>query len=158
MSGIGPKRTCACAPQMSAFGGKADMPPCECLLLLSLLGVKQTSACALHMSANDPKRTWAASSARPFRASLGRYDASILSPGGGNATARVHYFSLRRGSHMAACCTCPAADDPSGRVLEPRIARTAAPADRRFRGAAQAIWLYQRPQCGCRSPLCGRVV
>ena len=25
MSAIGTKRTCACAPQMSAFGGKADM-------------------------------------------------------------------------------------------------------------------------------------
>src|SRR6185312_2662300 len=25
MSAFGPKRTCACAPQMSAFGGKADI-------------------------------------------------------------------------------------------------------------------------------------
>src|SRR5262245_26426595 len=44
---------------MSAFGGKADMTVCGCLLSRSLLGVKRTRACALHMSAFDPKRTLA---------------------------------------------------------------------------------------------------
>jgi len=42
MSAIGPKRTSLVAPHMSAFGGKADI----CRF-------------ALHMSAFDPKRTWA---------------------------------------------------------------------------------------------------
>jgi hypothetical protein len=42
---------------MSAFGGKADMTICACLLSWSLLGVKRTSFVALHMSASDPKRT-----------------------------------------------------------------------------------------------------
>ena len=42
---------------MSAFGGKADMPIAECLLLRSLLGVKRTCLFAAQMSAYDPKRT-----------------------------------------------------------------------------------------------------
>src|SRR5262249_12299885 len=57
MSAIGPKQTSACAPHMSAFGGKADMTFAGSPLSRSLLGVKRTWACALHMSANDPKRT-----------------------------------------------------------------------------------------------------
>src|SRR5262245_51372746 len=57
MSAIGPKRTSLVAPHMSAFGGKADMTVCGCLLFRSLLGVKRTWAIALHMSAFDPKRT-----------------------------------------------------------------------------------------------------
>src|SRR5262245_41935706 len=56
MSAFGPKRTCASALHMSAFGGKADMTS-RCLLSRSLLGVKRTSPVALHMSASDPKRT-----------------------------------------------------------------------------------------------------
>src|SRR5262249_6086218 len=42
---------------MSAFGGKADMTVCGCLLSRSLLGVKRTCRFAPHMSAFDPKRT-----------------------------------------------------------------------------------------------------
>src|SRR5262245_13114263 len=42
---------------MSAFGGKADMMFCGCLLSRSLLEVKRTSLVAAHMSAYDPKRT-----------------------------------------------------------------------------------------------------
>src|SRR5262252_9793756 len=57
MSAIGPKQTSPSALHMSAFRGKADIPPWECLLLRSLLGVKRTWAVALHMSAFDPKRT-----------------------------------------------------------------------------------------------------
>src|SRR5262245_39405557 len=57
MSAFGPKRTLLVAPHMSAFGGKADMTGCACLLSRSLLGVKRTSTIALHMSAYDPKRT-----------------------------------------------------------------------------------------------------
>src|SRR5262245_27237809 len=57
MSAIAPKRTCLVAPHMSAFGGKADMRFCACLLLQSLLGVKRTCLVAPHMSAFDPKRT-----------------------------------------------------------------------------------------------------
>jgi len=47
---------------MSAFGGKADMTLCGNPLLQSLLGVKRTSLFAAHMSAFDPKRTWAGGS------------------------------------------------------------------------------------------------
>src|SRR5262245_40927331 len=57
MSAIGPKRTWLSAPHMSAFGGKADMTVCGCLLSRSLLGLKRTWALALHTSAFDPKRT-----------------------------------------------------------------------------------------------------
>jgi hypothetical protein len=42
---------------MSAFGGKADMTICACLLSWSLLAVKRTWPIALQMSAYDPKRT-----------------------------------------------------------------------------------------------------
>src|SRR5215475_8284014 len=42
MSAFGPKQTCACAPHMSAFGCKADMTVCGCLLSRSLLGVRHT--------------------------------------------------------------------------------------------------------------------
>jgi hypothetical protein len=57
MSAFGPKRTSLVAPQMSAFGGKADMTLCGNPLSRSLLGVKRTSLFATHMSAYDPKRT-----------------------------------------------------------------------------------------------------
>jgi pimeloyl-ACP methyl ester carboxylesterase len=43
---------------MSAFGGKPDMTFRGSPLLRSLLGAKRTCPFALHMSANDPKRTW----------------------------------------------------------------------------------------------------
>src|SRR6476646_2167933 len=42
MSAIGPKRTSATAPHMSAIGGKADMTLCGNPLSRSLLGVKRT--------------------------------------------------------------------------------------------------------------------
>src|SRR5215475_1563464 len=67
MSAIGPKRTSPVAPHMSAFGGKADMTVCGCLLLRSLLGVKRTSLFAPHMSAFDPKRTSDGKWANPVR-------------------------------------------------------------------------------------------
>jgi hypothetical protein len=57
MSAFGPKQTSLVAPHMSAFGGKADMAFCGCLLSRSLLGVKRTCLFAPHMSASDPKRT-----------------------------------------------------------------------------------------------------
>jgi hypothetical protein len=60
MSAFGPKRTSVAALHMSAFGGKADMTFAGGPLSRSLLGVKRTCRFALHMSANDPKRTWAA--------------------------------------------------------------------------------------------------
>jgi len=44
---------------MSAFGGTADMIACGNPRSRSLLGVKRTSPFALHMSAYDPKQTWA---------------------------------------------------------------------------------------------------
>ena len=44
---------------MTAFAGKADMAVGACLLSWSLLGVKRTCLFALHMSAFDPKRTFA---------------------------------------------------------------------------------------------------
>src|SRR5262245_5398870 len=47
------------AVHMSAFGGKADMTVCGSSHSRSLLGVKRTCPFALHMSAFDPKRTWA---------------------------------------------------------------------------------------------------
>jgi len=57
MSAYGPKQTLTRALHMSAFGGKADMTVCGCLLSRSLLGGKRTWLFALHMSAFDPKRT-----------------------------------------------------------------------------------------------------
>src|SRR5215831_3240380 len=58
VSAFGPKRRSLAAPHMSAFGGKADMTVCGCLLSRSLLGVKRTWALAPHTSAFDPKRTF----------------------------------------------------------------------------------------------------
>jgi hypothetical protein len=46
---------------MSAFGGKADITVCGNPLSRSLLGAKRTCPFALHMSANDPKQTFAPS-------------------------------------------------------------------------------------------------
>jgi len=45
---------------MSAFGGKADITVCGNPLSRSLLGAKRTWLVAAHMSACDPKRTFAA--------------------------------------------------------------------------------------------------
>src|SRR5262245_43690837 len=42
---------------MSAFGGKADMTGCGCLLSRSLLGVKRTLPFAAHMCARERTRT-----------------------------------------------------------------------------------------------------
>jgi hypothetical protein len=57
MSAIGPKRTSASAPHMSAFGGKADMTFRGNLLSRSLFGIERTWPIAVQMSAFDPKRT-----------------------------------------------------------------------------------------------------
>src|SRR5262249_26054092 len=64
MSAFGPQRTSASALHMSAIGSKADMTGCRCPLSWSLLGVKRTWPIAAHMSAFDPKRTWAGSKSR----------------------------------------------------------------------------------------------
>ena len=55
---------------MSAFGGKADMTRCGCLLSRSLSGAKRTYLFAPHMSAFDPKRTHRP----PFDLTISRYD------------------------------------------------------------------------------------
>src|SRR5262245_27665513 len=52
MSAFGPKRTSVFALHMSAFGGKADMAFCGCLLSRSLLGVKRT--CTLLTQSGHP--------------------------------------------------------------------------------------------------------
>jgi hypothetical protein len=71
MSAIGTKRTWTSALQMSAFGGKADMP------------------FPLHMSAYDPKRTLAGLEPHPLSEDYrGLIRCPVLSLGGGNATAR----------------------------------------------------------------------
>src|SRR5262249_24036488 len=105
---IGPKRTCACATHMSAFGGKADMTVCGNPLSRSLFGAKRTCLLALYMPAFDPKRTLADLHVRRFQcASLSCHDALVLSLGGGNETARVHYTSRRCGyvATQSACAT-----------------------------------------------------
>src|SRR5215475_1224277 len=53
----GPNRKSKKYASNVAFGGKAEMAGCGCLLSRSLLGVKRTLAFAPHMSAYDPKRT-----------------------------------------------------------------------------------------------------
>jgi hypothetical protein len=53
-------------PVNAAFGGKADMTFCGCLLLRSLLGVERTCLFALQMSAFDPKRTFPVSAEKPL--------------------------------------------------------------------------------------------
>src|SRR6185503_20501773 len=87
---------------MSAFGGKADMTVCGCLLSRSLLGVKRTSHFAAHMSAFDPKRTWG-----PHSASLKLDKAWSL--GGAHATARVRHNSRRCSGGLAVRGTGPTA-------------------------------------------------
>jgi hypothetical protein len=64
------------------------MTLCGNPLLRSLLGVKRTCLLALHMSANDPKRTWLRARPPLLGATLSWYDACSLSLGGGNETAR----------------------------------------------------------------------
>src|SRR5262245_30730461 len=88
---------------MSAFGSKADMTVCACLLSRSLLGVKRTWFGALHMYANDPKRTFK----RPFLSSaLSRYDSVSL--GGGDEATRGHQAHRGRGGILAVGSTRPA--------------------------------------------------
>jgi hypothetical protein len=80
MSAIGPKRTSAFAPHMSAFGGKADMTVCGKSLSRSLLGVKRTWVDALHMSAFDPKRTAVLKTAQLFPPSCGLRLVATIEP------------------------------------------------------------------------------
>src|SRR5262245_34179230 len=95
---------------MSAFGGKADMTICGCLLSRLLLGVKRTCFVALHMSASDPKRTLA-----PFlskRKNCYHRDRSSL--GGDNEAASIHQghpwcssglaVKAARATNPIACC------------------------------------------------------
>src|SRR5262249_16397560 len=75
---------------------------------MSLLGVKRTCPFAMHMAAFDPKRTLAELHVRRCQcASLSRHDALVLSLGGGNETARVHYTSRQCGyvATHSACAT-----------------------------------------------------
>src|SRR5215510_13568388 len=107
MSAFGPKRTSLVALHMSAFGGKADMTVCGCLLSRSLLGVKQTWRCALHMSAFDPKRT---STPSRSAARIG----TMLYPkrrGVDGEAARLHQTFGRRGGNVAICGACATAGD-----------------------------------------------
>ena len=69
----------------TAFEGKADMTFCGSPLSRSLLGVKQTSLFAAHMSAFDPKRTWAALNERL----LSRYDAMREGRSWGGASSSI---------------------------------------------------------------------
>src|SRR5262245_60310272 len=86
---------------MSAFGGKADMTGCGCLLSRSLLGVKRTWPFAAQMSAND--RT-------PLSLRQVEVVTSVREPqGGGNEAARVHSIDWRCGGCMAADSACAAA-------------------------------------------------
>src|SRR5262245_24894538 len=93
---------------------RGDRIKLQCLLSRSLLGVKRTCVAALHESAFDPKRTLADLHVRRFQcASLSRHDALVLSLGGGNETARVHYTSQRCGcvATHSACATVGKAAD-----------------------------------------------
>jgi len=84
MSAFGPKRTLHLAPHMSAFGGKADMTVCRCLLSRSQLGIKRTWPFALHMSAFDPKRTCETLSSQSISLTLPpRLSPKILHPSKG---------------------------------------------------------------------------
>ena len=64
---------------------------------------------ALQMSACDPKRTSVPLPIPRFEA----VDAASLTFGGGNAAARFHIASQRRGSHLAAGCVCAAGRKPT---------------------------------------------
>src|ERR1700755_3524095 len=81
MSAYGPKQTSASALHMSAFGGKADTTLCG-TLSRSLLGVKRTCPFAPHMSAHDPKRTFAGSLLPHLR---GCSSARTMAPSGGDS-------------------------------------------------------------------------
>src|SRR5262245_42106206 len=85
---------------MSAFGGKAEMTGCGCLLSRSLLGVKRTWLIAAHMSASDPKRTWRLFKCLNWRDTI----SSILRLGASNEATRLHRVSRRLDRHMAVCC------------------------------------------------------
>src|SRR6478672_8482170 len=101
---------------MFAFGGKADMACCGNPLLRSLLGVKRTCPFALHMSAYDPKRTWAP----PFPSFiLSLYDALSWASGeamrrrdkaGGKAIKTRRHKTTRRNVPKAARRSSFAAD------------------------------------------------
>src|SRR5262249_46255605 len=107
MSAIGPKRTSTTAPHMSAFGGKADMTFCGCLLSRSLSGVKRTSLFAAHMSAYDPKRTSVGLRPTPSRVFAQIATITCLSLGGDYEATRLHQGCLFNGC-VAACGACTA--------------------------------------------------
>src|SRR5262249_40172159 len=93
---------------MSAFGGKADITIGTCLLLRSLLGVKQTCVAALHESAFDPKRTLMLqnhlSECSLSVCSFSTIRCPILTVRDDDEAARVHHASQLRGGDLAARC------------------------------------------------------
>src|SRR5215831_1484467 len=99
---------------MSAFGGKADMTFCGCLLLRSLLGVKRTWARAVHMSAFDPKRTKYLFRPRVHLLRFGKKTIGLV--GGWFAQARFHQSRGWLGIALAVHRASAAADDASRRI------------------------------------------
>src|SRR6476661_6402142 len=104
---------------MSAFRSKTDITIAACPLLRSLLGVKRTWPVALHMSANDPKRTFAT----PFRAPAFAITMPLSGLGGGNEASPVPHAARRCGHRFAVICGISAATNSTGRISEQRLAR-----------------------------------
>ena len=111
------------AMHMSAFGGKADMTFLRCTC--PLLALMRSSALgALHMSAFDPKRTFARLEAPTPFGVLPRVDTilPVLSPGGGNETARIHHIG-GQSQPLAASCARTAGDHARGWLPQRHVAR-----------------------------------
>src|SRR5262245_61829556 len=109
---------------MSAFGGKADMPPCGSPLLRSLLGVKRTWVVAAHMSAYDPKRTLTCffSHSPPGRKVLGYSHRTKRGPSrSAHATTRFHQSCCRFRSRVADRGARAAGGEAGGRVSQCRV-------------------------------------
>src|SRR5262249_3062291 len=70
-----------------------------------------------------------------------------------NETARVHHAARRRGGGVAAHGARAADGDAGDRLLQCRIGRTVAAADRGVPRGSEGIGLCRRPECGGRNTL-----
>ena len=116
---------------------------------MSAFGTKRTCRFALHMSAFDPKRTWA----EPLSSSRSELiRCPVLSLGGGNEAARVHHASRRRGG-VAARGARAAAGDAGDWVSLRRHRLRRGPHCIRISPRAERDRLCRRPQCRYRISL-----